>query len=401
MIYNINDYIDLETEKKNRFLKRINSINSLLSEKYYKNNDNNTIIVGSFGRGTATSGCSDYDIIFQMPDDIYTRINGNSSNGQSNLLQEIKNQLYKTYSRTEIKGDGQVVDVLFADGKIEIVPGFKNIDGSFKFPDTHNEGSWKRTNPLSEIDIVEKINEHTNGSYRKICKITRKWKDKLGFPFKGILIDTLAYNFFNAEDINSFDNINQLFKEFLMFLGNMDKKRKQYNVMGSNQIVESDNNFVNKAIQFLINVDNCENILEYVLDIKETRNRSQNEEFISEKFQVDIRNRVSINCKVERKGFRTVFLRQLLNEKNKIKVEASLQFYIEKMDESIKRGRYDIYWKVKNRGINSVGRERGEIMRGLDTRIEKSSFNGPHYVECYIVKNNIVIAKDRIDVPIN
>lgn len=401
MIQNIDYYIDLEAEKNNQFIKRISNINSLLSQKYYEDNNNHTINVGSFGRKTATSGCSDYDVIFQMPDYVYTRINGNSSNGQSNLLQEIKNRLRETYSRTEIKGDGQVVDVLFRDGKIEIVPGFKNADGSFKFPDTHHEGSWKKTDPLSEIEEVNKFNRLTNGKYIKICKITRKWKNKLGFPFKGILIDTLVYDFFKENMYYSKLPTCDLFKQFLMFLSKMDKERKRYNIMGSNQVVEFDNKCIYKASQFLSEIESGEDVLEIVLGIKEYKNRSQNEEFIWEEFPMDIRKKVSINCKVARKGFRTVLLRHLLKQKNKIMIKSSLEFFIEEMDESIKNGSYNVYWKVKNRGSNSFGRERGEITKGSNYKIENSLFNGPHFVECYIVKNEIVVAKDRIDVPIN
>ena len=33
-------------------------------------------------------------------------------------------------------------------------------------------------------------------------------------------------------------------------------------------------------------------------------------------------------------------------------------------------------------------------------KIEKTNFKGDHIVECYCVKNRIVVAKDRIHVPI-
>ena len=37
----------------------------------------------------------------------------------------------------------------------------------------------------------------------------------------------------------------------------------------------------------------------------------------------------------------------------------------------------------------------------FDRLIEESSFEGDHYVECYIVKNGVCVAKDRIEVPIS
>ncbi|WP_309141900.1 nucleotide-binding domain-containing protein [Streptomyces griseicoloratus] len=45
---------------------------------------------------------------------------------------------------------------------------------------------------------------------------------------------------------------------------------------------------------------------------------------------------------------------------------------------------------------------RGQILdsskRGV--RIEHSDFKGEHVVECYVVKDGVVVARDRIDVPI-
>ena len=65
---------------------------------------------------------------------------------------------------------------------------------------------------------------------------------------------------------------------------------------------------------------------------------------------------------------------------------------------------YDVYWKVLNRGGDTYTRDcvRGQIIQdeGSLQRKETTNFRGEHIVECYIVKNGVVVAKDRIDVPI-
>ena len=38
---------------------------------------------------------------------------------------------------------------------------------------------------------------------------------------------------------------------------------------------------------------------------------------------------------------------------------------------------------------------------GSEKRIENSNFEGAHFVECFIIKNNVCVARDRIDVPIS
>ena len=65
---------------------------------------------------------------------------------------------------------------------------------------------------------------------------------------------------------------------------------------------------------------------------------------------------------------------------------------------------YTLKWKVLNRGPEAERRDeiRGQIVdsskRGV--RIEHSDFKGEHVVECYVVKDGVVVARDRIDVPI-
>lgn len=43
---------------------------------------------------------------------------------------------------------------------------------------------------------------------------------------------------------------------------------------------------------------------------------------------------------------------------------------------------------------------RGQIARGSREKEERTSFRGEHIVECYAVRNGVVVAKNRIDVPI-
>ncbi|WP_371817547.1 hypothetical protein [Virgibacillus sp. MSJ-26] len=62
---------------------------------------------------------------------------------------------------------------------------------------------------------------------------------------------------------------------------------------------------------------------------------------------------------------------------------------------------YEVYWKIKNQGKVSKQKDcvRGEQTDKL-SHYEETSFRGNHYVECYIVKSGICVARRRIDVPI-
>src|SRR6266851_2339420 len=101
----------------------------------------NSFYVGSYGRNTAINGFSDLDMIFHMPYELYTRYNNHSGNGQSALLQAVRESIQKTYASTNIGADGQVVEVPFTDGIVfQVVPAFLNSDYSYTFPDANNGG---------------------------------------------------------------------------------------------------------------------------------------------------------------------------------------------------------------------------------------------------------------------
>ena len=162
-----------------------------LNKHYYElDSDTSThlYIVGSVCRQTAIKGSSDLDIIFDLPQSIYTKYDNYISNGQSALLQDVKSVLQERYPKTDISGDGQVVVIAFEKYTIELVPAFKNSDDSFKYPDTHDGGSWKTTNPIPEQEECEKCNDASGGIFFGFCHIIRSWKNTIGLSLGGLLI---------------------------------------------------------------------------------------------------------------------------------------------------------------------------------------------------------------------
>ena len=134
---------------------RYHAITKRINQDFWNTDSDTThsLYVGSYGRGTCIY-TSDVDIVVELPMSYYTKYNNYSGNGQSALLQDVRNSLMKTYSSSAVRADGQVVDIDFYDGiKFEIVPAFKYSDNSgYCYPDTNNGGTWKSMNPKAEID---------------------------------------------------------------------------------------------------------------------------------------------------------------------------------------------------------------------------------------------------------
>ena len=211
-----------------------------------------SLYVGSYGRNTAIQGFSDLDMVFRLPRSEYEKYNNYSGNGQSALLQAVRESIQKTYSTTNIGADGQVVRVPLTDGiTFEVVPVFDNDnkDGSFTFPDTNGGGSWRVTNPKPEIVAIRSRNGDCNGNLVRLCRMMRAWKSKWSVPIGGLLIDTLAYQF-----IDSWENKNKSYfyydymcRDFFAFMAQQDRDQDYWRAPGSGQYVKRRGPFESKA----------------------------------------------------------------------------------------------------------------------------------------------------------
>lgn len=209
-----------------------------------------SLYVGSYGRNTAISGFSDVDLIFQLPYSVYEKYNNYSGNGQSALLQSVKASIERTYSTTNIRADGQVIQVPFTDGIIfEVVPAFNNNDESFTFPNANDGGSWKTTNPRPEIKAIRDRNAATNGNLVPLCRMMRDWKNKWSVPIGGLLIDTLAYQFIEtwAYRDKSYVYYDYMCRDFFKWMAAQDENQSWWRAPGSGQYVWGKGLFQYKA----------------------------------------------------------------------------------------------------------------------------------------------------------
>lgn len=417
---------NLAIDNKEQISDRYGEITCALN-KAFRDTDSktaNSLQVGSYGRGTAIRGVSDLDMLYLMPQSSWDKY---KDGRQSALLQDVKDAIKERYSRTEMWGDGQVVVVSFENQEIEVVPAFEQDDGSFKYPNTNNGGSWPITKPRSEIDALLEIDRKKNNNLRRLCKMARAWRNKHGVAIGGLLVDTLAYNFLNST--SDYDTKSYLYYDFLArdFFKYLSEQPDQefYLAPGSNQRVIVKKKFQRKAKKahalclkaieaegetgvnkkwkkvfgrpFPAAPASAEAIL-----TEARRTWDDTEQHIEDRYPVDIRYNLEINCEVSQNGFREHFLREMLAKGIPLLAKKKLLFQIAKTDVPEP---FEIEWKVLNRGPVAQRRNeiRGQIVKdsGFRKKEERTSFQGGHIVECYAIRNGVVVAKDRIDVPIN
>lgn len=401
---------------------RYGEITCCLNKKYRdtESKTSNSLQVGSYGRFTAINGVSDLDMIYIMPFSEWGRF---KDNRQSALLQEVKGVIKARYPNTEIRGDGQVVVVSFENQEFEVVPAFELNDGSFKYPDTHNGGSWKITKPRDEIREISSMDAAKNKNLRRLCKMVRAWKNKHGVAMGGLLIDTLAYNFLTSTtdyDDKSYLYYDFMVRDFFCYLKDLESQ-DYYLAPGSSQRVYVKKSFHRKAKQaykLCLKAIEAEDKPSVNNKWKKVFGRpfpasvaveegvkgngyswDNTEEFIEDRYPIDIRYSLELDSDVSQQGYRPYKLRDMLAKRIPLFPKKKLLFSI--VENGVPEP-YTIEWKVLNRGEVARKRNeiRGQIVPGGPTKKENTKFRGDHLVECYIIKNNVVVARARIDVPI-
>lgn len=195
------EIISLDT--RSTISKRYHTITAAVNQAFWnsQNNTQHSLYVGSYGRGTAID-TSDIDILMELPESEYTRYDSVAGNGQSRLLQAVKNAIENSYPRSEIHADGQVIKILFSDEmRFEILPAFKprdylyNISNPYTYPDTNMGGNWRSTNPKAEQEAMKEKNKISNGLLYDTCKHFRMVRDNYfsSYHLSGIVIDSFVY----------------------------------------------------------------------------------------------------------------------------------------------------------------------------------------------------------------
>jgi hypothetical protein len=382
----------------------------------------NSLQIGSYGRHTAIDGISDLDMVFELPAAELERYKKLEGNGPSSMLREVRDSLKNRYPNTTIKADGQVVGVFFSGYHVEVLPAFLNADGDYIHGDTNDGGSWKVTKPRPEIKAVNELDTVTNGNLKDVSKMLRAWKNKAGVGIGGLLIDTFSYNFFsqsNKFNAATYSMYPDLFLDLFAYLGALPEQ-EYWMAPGSGQRVRCKSKFQAKARKA---AKRCQEAIDAVGDTAQAKlwrkifglhfpkviamteaaaaDVRDGEQFIEDLYPVDVRYDIELDCETKEANVLRDALQKMLRSRLRVPVGRHLRFHVVDCDVP---GNYSLFWKVRNRGAEAIRRDqlRGEISpdQGKRERAETASFPGEHYVEVYAIQDGVVVARDRIGVPI-
>lgn len=399
-----------------------------------------TVIQGSVAMSTVTQNEeNDYDIDVAIVFD-----KDNIPDGTTKMKNIIVNALKKKCKNFNVEPEAKTncVRIVYSDGyhiDFAIYRRYQDENGDYKYE--HCGSEWRARDPRAITKWFIDENKEKSYKLRTVVRLLKMFcKSRKFWNMPGGLIQSVLAN----EKFQSYERTDEMFYYTLVTIRDRLAINKDvYNPTDKNQdlkLIKTDetkmDNLHNRLSIYLAQLnllfddtctdkqameawntffnhsywsDEIEKLAESSALINKSFARAmdesdyqykETEEFIEYTFPFENRYKLHIDCKITQNGFRPAFLREFLQKSYLLAPNKTLDFYIQ--TDAPKP--YDIYWKVKNKGIVAKQKNcvRGQIVKtNSSSHQEHTSFKGEHFVECYIVKNGVCVAKDKINVPIS
>lgn len=365
------------------------------------------LLIGSYGKRTNIRPPEDVDLLFKIPEEVY--IQYQESPGA--LLQRIRKLLGSHYTTTEkISAWGKIVLVQFSDGKhnIELLPGF-DLEGVFMIPNTENGGSWESFDVRTEMDAIKQSDMET-GITRKLIRIIKRWsKHTASVTIKSYQIEQYCVEFLTEYDLSGkpWATIIHDFFQWLKSVQSEDPTQIQTALSrAANALAyESREKFVDACDEWRKVFGNltfpaysADTAKAFSLTVAEP---SEKEQYIEDLMPVRINPSyaVSIHSVIEGYGPRPHPFGAFIKGYRTVSQSKSIDFYADIQGLTD----YTLKWKVRNFGSAARLNNdlRGEITDSTGNKHHESTrYQGTHYIECYVIKEGVCVARTLELVPI-
>ena len=402
---NFNQFLEnimLTSNQREDAKKKYDGVCAKLHDHYYttKYSGCTKLLIGSYGKKTNIRPARDIDVIFIMPPDKYDQYADNQSNGQSQLLQDIKRILEEKYHDTPIKAFGKVVVIEFSDTQhqVELLPAWENDDGTFTIANSENGGSWEHWDPRSEIKKIKDSNGRT-GRTRFLIRMVKKWTENCTAKIKSYQIENRVVDYF-ATNTFSEKEYPALVHDFFDYFHQIasDQELKSH--------LETALNRSKKACEFEDNgeLDNA---------------AGEWRKIFGDDFPASVAKSISASDSIKPTLADYSHVEPLKWKyvgNNKVRIDAyvyddqktkkfgginsdgrniSSGFCLKYVADTDIVGMFQYYWQVVNTGQEAVTANdlRGSLFLGDQVRWEHTKYKGKHWIECFIVQNGTCVAR--------
>lgn len=407
-----------------------------------------SFLYGSYKRETADGDIKDVDIV------ILTNFDPNSDDDKpSKVLPKLKkalNQFYNdpeatSYSRKSIQVLDPLPDVKDTSLTLDVIPAIiTNTEADVLLVPDMEEDIWVKSHPKGHLEFTSTLNDenHGNGRFVPLIKIIKHWwKQYLDEDYtkpKGFWLEVLTGMVFDS----SIESYAEHFASTLQLISTRYSNYENYTEVplladpGMPGETIKTSMSLKEFVHFMDAVNADLEIAKVALDSDDEDESNTlwhkifgedfpksekagfasvtkllgfldlypapKEQFLQRDFGILTREggyTLALNAWVTKnKGFRDNWLTLLPI----LKKGSSLVFHVRDCNVPTP---YQVMWKIKNTGgqAKRLGQLRGEIIEddGQSERKESTLYTGTHYAECYIIKNNLCVAKKRIDVHIS
>jgi len=396
--------IKLTPSQREDAKKKHNGVCKKLHDYYYPDLEytgTTKLLIGSYGKRTNIRPPRDVDVLFIMPAAKFDQYDDNESNGQSQLLQDIKKILSEKYSTTEkIKAWGKVVYIQFSDGthNVELLPAWEKNNGKFIIPNTEEGGHWEVWDPRAEIQKIDDSDKNTAGKTRALIRMIKKWSENCSVKLKSFQIENMVLEFLGNNEHKD-ENYSNLVRDFFeYFSSGLDDKSKSH--------FDTALNRANKACNFENGgkIDKATQEWKKIFsnDFPSSKGKDQRNIHETKPTLADYShceplrwpfvgaNKVSIDAYIYTKN-KAKRLGGINSDGRNLPVGLSLKF-VAKTDAG---GDFNYYWQVVNTGdaARIANDLRGKIFEGHKIQWENTKYHGKHWIECFIVQDDTCVAR--------
>ena len=386
------------------------------------------LLFGSYAEHTAIRPMSedqDVDVLFKIPEETYQQYAAYQSGGQSALLQETRKVLSDSrYGLGEKpKAWGKVILVKTADGthNVELLPAYEQADGTFIIPNSENGSSWDFFDPRTQLEQFRASNKQTDGLTGDLYRMAKRWAREASsvsiksFQLKNFVMSFLATYGYSGKE---YARIVADFFAYLLVIADADNrsyvetaksradKALAFEAEGKDEEATTEwkkvfgDSFPATGVEKSVGITLVQKIATLTV-----RYPSADEQFLDTDYNITFaiapHYSISIDAQVTQNGFRTGWLSSFIRQRFLLLKSKKLVFSIRQNDVP---SPFSVMWKVRNFGEEAQRANglRGEISydMGSHKKEERTLYYGEHYVECYIVKDGMCVARTQILVPI-
>lgn len=224
------DNITLTSNQQDDAKKKYTGVCETLYKHYYGDgtyDSSKQFLFGSYKTKTNVrplTSDQDVDVLFKISQSTFDKYDAYKTNGQSALLQDVRNTLKDKYSTTDtIKAWGKVVLVKFSENhhNVELLPALELEDGTFKIPNSEGDGSWEIFDPRAEVAKFDDSNSSTSGLTRDLAKMLKAWAHNttsMSYPSYKRLDDVIAFLDAFYADGEEIDNYGKVVFDFFDYM---------------------------------------------------------------------------------------------------------------------------------------------------------------------------------------